>query len=165
MQQNTKKDKEQQKQILALKRKIKYSSIKKEEFKEIEDTKRKHRKEIKQISDHNDQLQEKLSTFLEILKNVLGDPKSIKLDRLTMKDYTDYIRIYEYMTKKNKKVITAHSLHRIVLFGHGSREIELCLFNLSKMGLVSLAVGTKYLEMSLSGKTVFQKQKESVNNG
>jgi hypothetical protein len=120
-----------------------------------------------ELVDYNQELKTRLMTVIEILHNVTGSRKTMKenVPRLLLRDYVDYLQLADFFTEKDKSAMTTHTIMRHCLTNRNYQELEATLYNLQSLGLVELTVGKQYLQVSLLGSTMFQKQKIKNSRG
>lgn len=121
---------------------------------------------IKEMEERRLELEERLLAVVELAKELMSAPNKVypQADRLVLSDYKDYLRIVEYVESNNFVKITTHQLQRHCLKNRGYRELECMLWNLKRCGLLELTLGNKqYLEVSLIGSSMFEKQYKKNN--
>ena len=108
------------------------------------------------------ELEERLLAVVELCKELMSYPNRTmpEADRLLLQDYKRYLKLVEYVESNNLKKVSTHAIQRYVVKDIGYRELEVCLWNLERCGLIKLGLGKNYLEIYLLGSTLFEKQKK-----
>ena len=118
-------------------------------------------KEKKDLKAYNEILQDRLLAVIEILNKILPNSKIIgpQANRLSLRDYKDYLLLVSYMTEKKIKSVTTYTITKYILKNYDYISLESTLLNLEKMGLIRIETDNKYISVFCPEKTKFEQQK------
>jgi len=118
-------------------------------------------KEKKDLKAYNEILQDRLLAVIEILNKILPNSKIIgpQANRLSLRDYKDYLLLVSYMTEKKIKSVTTYTITKYILKDYDYISLESTLLNLEKMGLIQIETDNKYISVFCPEKTKFEQQK------